>query len=84
MGTENVSYGYNEIMLTIWPQNVPDRLPLEAFFYSASDGAAALEAAKNIQRDFQRSSSDLIKPVLRLDLNVSSNPFSYRLADQGL
>lgn len=84
VGTENVSYGYNEIMLTIWPQNVPDRLPLEAFFYSASDGAAALEAAKNIQRDFQRSSSDLIKPVLRLDLNVSSNPFSYRLADQGL
>ncbi|MDZ4019827.1 hypothetical protein PssiTeo3_31990 [Pseudomonas sichuanensis] len=83
VGTENQFYGYNEIMLRAWAQNIPDSLPLDAIFYTSAGGTAALTQAKQIQQDLLRSSASLIKPVVRIDLSATGQAFSYRREDQG-
>ncbi|UVK83736.1 hypothetical protein LOY46_03215 [Pseudomonas sichuanensis] len=83
VGTENQFYGYNEIMLRAWAQNIPDSLPLDAIFYTSAGGTAALTQAKQIQQDLFRSSASLIKPVVRIDLSATGQAFSYRREDQG-
>lgn len=82
-GTENQSYGYNEIMLRAWPQNIPDNLPLDAIFYTSAGGTGALTQAKQIQQDLFRSSASLVKPVVRIDLSATGQAFSYHREDQG-
>lgn len=83
VGTESEYYGYNEIMLRAWAQNIPDSLPLDAIFYTSAGGPAALTQAKQIQQDLFRSSASLIKPVVRIDLSATGQAFSYRREDQG-
>ncbi|WP_342624119.1 hypothetical protein [Pseudomonas alkylphenolica] len=82
-GTENPYYGYNETMLKAWPQNIPDRLPLDAIFYTTEGGTAALDQAKQMQQDLFRSSASLVKPVVRLTLGATAPAFTYRREDQG-
>lgn len=83
VGTENQYYGYNEIMLKAWPQNIPDRLPIDAIFYIPAFGAQALEQARGIQRDLFRSSNSLLKPIVRLGLGSTGGVFTYERQDQG-
>ncbi|MGY4525526.1 hypothetical protein [Pseudomonas sp. TE21394] len=76
------NYGYNEIMLYAWEQNIPNRLPIDALFYTASGGAAALNEAKGIQQDLFRNSASLVKPIVRIETGATGATFSYRREDQ--
>ncbi|MFK0313979.1 hypothetical protein ACIQUF_22460 [Pseudomonas sp. NPDC090233] len=81
-GNESSYHGYNEIMLKSWPQDIPDRLPLDAIFYAAAGGAAALGQAKLIQQDLFKHSADLVKPIVRVELGAVAPGFTYRREDQ--
>ena len=71
-----------ELMLSSWPQDVPDQLPLEAIFYTAG-GPDALANARFIQADLARASGRFV-PVVRFTTDVSQEPFSFHPEDQGV
>ncbi|WP_296230256.1 hypothetical protein [Pseudomonas sp. UBA4617] len=74
---------HNELMIGTWPQDIPDLLPLEAFFWLASADNNGLEQAKNMQRDLM-TTAKLWVPVIRLNLKAA-NPaetFAYATEDQ--
>jgi hypothetical protein len=77
-------YRQNEVMIKTWPQNTPN-LPIKAFIYfDTASRATGIEGAKNIQRDFLRTTGRRI-PVIRVTPNVNTgNIFSYFTADQGI
>lgn len=60
-------YGWNELMLRAWPQNVPAQLPMEAFIYSdvIYSGSNGLVGAKKFQRQYVDETQHYL-PVLRL------------------
>ena len=82
VSTENSQV--NEIMVRRWPQNIPDQLPIEAFFYLYDQGQApGLTGARFIQRDFY-SQTGKFKPVISIALKSGGiNIFSYHVSDQG-
>jgi hypothetical protein len=75
---ENVRWQQNEVVIKTWTQNAYN-LPLEAFFYTS---AAGLEPARNIQRDFYRSTGRFV-PVVRVTLS-GPEVFTYRASDQAV
>jgi len=58
----------NEMVVATWDPSRPDRLPIEAFFYDASQPAAQPYAV-NLQKDYQAATGQLI-PVVKLDLRA--------------
>jgi hypothetical protein len=81
---ENQAWRQNEIVIKTWPQNTSN-LPIKAFFYfSSASRAVGVEGAKNIQRDFLKTTGRRL-PVVRITPNVTTgNIFSYFPEDQGI
>ena len=72
---------YMELMIAEWPQDIPDRLLLEALFYDPSTPGNALEQARCEQVDFRVATGRTL-PIVRLELDPVQLPFSYREEDQ--
>lgn len=74
---------HNEIILSLWPQDIPKQLPLYAFFYLQNQaGGAGVTGAKYMQQDYFNVTGDLL-PVIRVDLSEGADPvFSYHEEDQ--
>lgn len=71
----------NDVKLKTWPQNIPDRLPIEAFFYTRPAGLAG---AQLYQRRFRQLTGTTI-PIIYIPLPQTldqSASFSYIPADQ--
>ncbi|OUM73550.1 hypothetical protein [Pseudomonas caspiana] len=83
LAPENV--WHNEMLIDRWPQNIPDQLPIEAFFYVYDQSRAlGLEGAKYIQRDYYQQSGRTV-PVISVAFKTGGdNIFSYHVSDQGL
>lgn len=75
---------HNEVIIRAWPQNIPNQLPLEAFFWwNPNNDASGLAQAKDMQRDLLKTAAKWI-PVVRLDFKAT-NPdqiFMYAPEDQ--
>ncbi|WP_156438015.1 hypothetical protein [Burkholderia sp. BDU5] len=71
-------YNYwNEIIISAWPQNIPDRLPIDVFFYISN-----LAGAQYIQQDYMNATGKFI-PLIKVDLNKSSDQmFIYSPSEQ--
>ncbi|MBC8948680.1 MULTISPECIES: hypothetical protein [Xenorhabdus] len=70
----------NELILATWPQNIPNELPVEAFFYLQG----GLNGAQHDQRDFYNLTRKII-PIIRIDLPTDYNQdatFTYNPEDQ--
>lgn len=77
----NMEAFWNEMMVKLWPQNVPANLPLESFFYTTETGRAE---AKIYQSKYTARTGQWL-PVIRLNLsNLAASPFSYSTADQAI
>lgn len=73
---------YNELTVRAWAQNIPTRLPIQAFFYTVSSGLAG---AKYDQKDFFNNSGKMFVPIIRMTLpaNVTGEAtFTYLPTDQ--
>ncbi|KNH40457.1 halovibrin HvnA, partial [Pseudomonas lini] len=74
-------HDYIELILATWPQNIPNELPIQAFFYL--DGGLA--GAQHDQRDFFNKTGGRVMPIIRITLprNASEDAqFIYSAADQ--
>jgi hypothetical protein len=69
----------NEVILAAWPVSIPEKLPLEAFFYV--DSPAGLVGAQYMQRDYFEQTGNYL-PVIRLTIGDKVFNFSYREDDQ--
>lgn len=74
---------HNEIILSLWPQDIPKQLPLYAFFYlQRQDGGSGVTGAKYIQQDYFNITGDVL-PVIRVDLAPeAATVFSFHEGDQ--
>ncbi|ODP32483.1 hypothetical protein [Pandoraea sp. ISTKB] len=71
--------GHNEIILAAWPQNIPEQIPIEAFFYPSAN---AKPGAEYIQQDYMATTGRLM-PVLAVDLtSPPGSIFKYFPEDQ--
>lgn len=60
----------NELRIATWEQNIPDKLPIQAFFYLNSAGLAAARAD---QSDFFKQTNGMFVPVIKLVLPATQN-----------
>lgn len=74
---------WNEILIKVWPAQVPARLPLEAFYYENANG---LLEAQEYQRRYTARTGGLWLPIVKLDIArlAIGNPFSYAALDQAV
>jgi len=78
----NMPDAWNEVLVSVWDQNVPGQLPLEAFFYKNPTGLAE---AKAYQQKYATRTGGLWLPVVKLDLTqLKGAPFSYSPTDQAV
>lgn len=80
----NMTYGWNEILIQTWPQNIGDRLPIEAFYYIASKAGGAADA--KVYQTKYKTRTNLWVPVIRLDESQygKGDPFTYLSTDQAV
>lgn len=72
----------NELRIETWKSGIPDKLPIEAFFYSGD----ALASARHDQRDFY-DQTGIVVPIVRITLPSSpaaDTVFAYRAQDQAV
>ena len=76
---------HNELIISSWPQNIPEQLPLEAFFYLHSTArTTGLAGAQLMQRDYANSTGGFM-PIVRLNLQATDGKlFSYAAQDQAV
>ncbi|CDG20492.1 HvnC; halovibrin [Xenorhabdus poinarii G6] len=70
----------NELAIAVWDQNIPNKLPIEAFFYQ-NDG---LKDAQHDQKDFYQSTGKII-PIVKMTFPSSPDgniTFVYNENDQ--
>ncbi|MDC9594872.1 N-acyl homoserine lactonase [Xenorhabdus sp. IM139775] len=70
----------NELIIAVWEQNIPNTLPIEAFFYQ-NEG---LQDAQHDQKDFYQSTGTVI-PIVKIIFPSSSDEkitFTYNEEDQ--
>ncbi|WP_222833407.1 hypothetical protein [Pseudomonas sp. SC3(2021)] len=81
--TESERVHHNEVILSLWPQDIPKQLPLYAFFYlQHQSGGAGVTGAKYIQQDYFNMTGDVL-PVIRVDLAPgTATVFSFHEGDQ--
>jgi len=74
---------HNEIIISLWPQDIPKQLPLYAFFYlQHQSGGVGVVGAKYMQQDYLNVTGDLL-PVIRVDLTPGGTTvFSFHESDQ--
>ncbi|MGH8036959.1 MAG: hypothetical protein ACREPC_01295 [Stenotrophomonas sp.] len=77
-------HAFNEAIVGTWPQNIPQRLPLEALFYR-NDMEGGLEGARFIQRDLLNAMGSTV-PIVAYNPKAEREelPFSYREEDQAV
>jgi hypothetical protein len=83
-----IQFGYNELMVGVWPQDIGEKLPIQGFFYkvNAPTGApaTALAEAKAYQTKY-RQRTQLWRPVIKIDFaRIKDTPFSYSTSDQAV
>ncbi len=74
-------HAYIELILKTWPQNIPNELPIQAFFYL--DGGLA--GAQHDQRDFFNKTGGRVMPIIKITLPRTASEdaqFIYSAADQ--
>ncbi|MCU0121831.1 hypothetical protein N8H74_26540 [Pseudomonas sp. B2M1-30] len=69
---------HNESIIAAWPQDIPDQLPLEAFFYAAVSGKPS---AQFFQRDYFQQTGRFL-PIVRLTTNVARNAYVFEFDPQ--
>ena len=77
-----LQHHYNELVIQAWAQNIPTRLPIQAFFYSQASG---LKGARHDQWDFFRSTGGVFIPIIHMALPAAvtgSASFTYAPSDQ--
>lgn len=67
---------WNEVVIAPWPENIPDKLPLEALYYSGE----GLERARQMQDSLMAATGKFI-PIVRIDL-TRTPVFYYEPKDQ--
>jgi hypothetical protein len=75
------AHDYIELILATWPQNIPNELPIEAFFYL--DGGLA--GAQHDQQDFYNKTGGRVIPIIKIILPTTASTnaqFIYSAADQ--
>lgn len=73
----------NEMILATWEQDIPEKLPLMAFFYLSTSTSGKTNAKNDQQRFFQQAGTVL--PVIQLTLPTSTTgiaKFIFNAADQ--
>jgi hypothetical protein len=78
----DLQHHYNELMIQAWAQDIPTRLPIQAFFYEQAGG---LKGARHDQWDFFRSTGGIFIPIVKMTLPTTaagSASFTYDPADQ--
>lgn len=73
----------NEMILATWAQNIPEKLPIMAFFYLSTSTAGKTNAKNDQQRFYQQTGTVL--PVIQLTLPTSTTGtarFVFNAADQ--
>ncbi|MBD1587795.1 hypothetical protein [Pseudomonas typographi] len=79
------AYGYNEMILSAWPQNKPLDIPLQAWFYTHNALGSVFDpvvSGQFLQRDFVKQTGHF-RPLLRLRIGAAQ-PFSYDPQEQFL
>ncbi len=69
MGSESFKT-QNELRIATWPQDIPDELPVQAFFYLNSTG---LTSAQADQKDFYNQTNGMFVPVIKLNLPATQS-----------
>ncbi|MHC8371986.1 halovibrin HvnA [Pseudomonas sp. MDT1-85] len=75
------AYDYTELILATWPQNIPQELPIEAFYYLPG----GLAGAQHDQRDFYAKTGGKVVPIIKMTLPgtiTADVTFTYLQADQ--
>ncbi|SFU95884.1 hypothetical protein [Xenorhabdus koppenhoeferi] len=70
----------NELVLAIWEQDIPEKLPIEAFFYQNN----GLQDAQHDQKDFYQSTGILL-PIIKITFPLDKSKdirFTYNQEDQ--
>lgn len=71
----------NELVFAAWPQDIPERLAIDAIFYQISGD---IEKARYIQQDFYRETHKIL-PVLHVDLSAPDDEkFTWHAEDQAV
>ncbi len=72
---------WNELLVAVWAPGTPNKLPIQAFFYTTP---ASLADAQHYQKDFCSSKAHRLVPIV--NLTFANNPaiFSYKASDQAL
>ncbi|MDE1174174.1 MAG: hypothetical protein PW790_10980 [Parvibaculaceae bacterium] len=79
--TRKYNKKWNELLVAVWAPGVPDKLPIEAFFYTTSTG---LTEAQSYQKDFCASKAARLVPIVAIIFSNNPSIFSYRDSDQAL
>lgn len=73
---------WNEIIIAPWPLDIPEKLPLEAFFHNWEQ-PAGVAGAQYIQRDYAQVTGRFL-PIVRVDLSAPATAvFTFDPAQQG-
>ncbi|AKC71608.1 hypothetical protein MB84_22340 [Pandoraea oxalativorans] len=76
---QTVNSEHNEVVIAAWPQNIPEQIPIEAWFYPTAD---AKPGAVHIQQDYMATTGHFM-PVLAVTLtNPAGSIYVYRVDDQ--
>ena len=68
---------WNELVFAAWPQDIPEQLPIEAFFFNR----AGLEDARLLQERFIQATGKFL-PIVRIELTHPDAVFFYAPKDQ--
>ncbi|MFJ2994385.1 hypothetical protein [Pandoraea sp. NPDC087047] len=73
-------YPWNEAIIALWPPDIPEKLPIEAFFYVGNDPSGV----QYVQRDYMAMTGRFM-PVVRVNLPPGNGPiFTYDPAVQSV
>lgn len=78
-------YGWSEVILATWPQDIGDQLPLEAFVHAPGyHGSDGVQGAQRFQRDYLTTHQRYL-PVLAIVPRASDGkPFSFDPEEQSV
>lgn len=75
---QEYKHAWNEAIIAIWPQDIPEQIGIEAFFYMNDDASGT----QYVQRDYL-STTGRFMPIVKVDLNATDGQiFTYDLAAQ--
>ncbi|WP_085699583.1 hypothetical protein [Pseudomonas sp. B26(2017)] len=69
---------HNESIIADWPQNIPEKIPLQAFFYTSVLGKPS---ARYFQKDYFEQTAGYL-PVVQLTFNAADNAYRFEFDPQ--